>query len=345
MDVLVLSRADVARLLPLDACMNVMEEALKALSAGRATMPLRSVMPIPGGTGLLGFMPGTLQTEGVFGAKITSVYASNLNSEFESHQGIVALFEAEHGRPLALVDAGEVTAIRTAAVSGVATRVLARDNAHTLALIGSGSQASPHLEAMMLARPLTEVRVWSRTPEHAQAFVARESSRWEQERPDLRLRVADDVALAVSGADIVCTLTGANEPVLRGAWLTAGAHVNAVGFAGPAGREIDTEAVRRARFFVDRLESALNEAGEFLMARAEGAVGDDHIQGELGDVLRGRIPGRQTAEEITMFRSLGLAVEDVATAHFLYQRAQEAGLGTWAPLGGLRPGAAVNPEH
>lgn len=345
MDVLVLSKADVARLLPLDACMDVMEEVLKALSAGRATMPLRSVMPVPGGTGLLGFMPGTLETEKVFGAKITSVYASNLNSEFECHQGIVALFEAENGRPLALVDAGEVTAVRTAAVSGVATRALARVDAHIVALIGSGSQASPHLEAMLRARPVDEVRVWSRTPEHAQAFVTRESSRWELERPDLRLYVAHGVAEAVSGADIVCTLTGANEPVLRGAWLTAGAHVNAVGFTGPSGREIDGEAVRRARFFVDRLESTLKEAGEYLIARAEGAVGDDHILGELGDVLSGKIPGRVTSEEITMFRSLGLAVEDVAAAQFLYQRAQEAGLGTWAPLGGLRHGAAVNPER
>ncbi len=143
MDVMVLSKTDVARLLPLDACMSVMEETLKALSAGRATMPLRSVMPIPGGSGLLGLMPGTLEAAGVFGAKITSVYGSNLNSEFESHQGVVVLFEAEHGRPLALVDAGEVTAVRTAAVSGVATRVLAREDARTLALIGSGSQAHP----------------------------------------------------------------------------------------------------------------------------------------------------------------------------------------------------------
>jgi len=339
MDVLVLSKADVARLLPLDACMTVMEDALKALSGGRATMPLRSVMPVPGGSGLRGLMPGTLATEKVFGAKITSVYASNLNSEFESHQGVVILFEAEHGRPLALVDAGEVTAVRTAAVSGVATRALAREDARTLALLGSGSQAHPHLEAMLLVRPIEEVRVWSRSAEHARAFVAHGAARWENKRPGLRFRVVEDVAEAVADADVVCTLTGASEPVLRGAWLSAGVHINAVGYAGPQGREIDTESVCRARFFVDRLESTLNEAGEFLLARAEGAVGDDHILGELGDVLLGRVPGRRSLEEITLFRSLGLAVEDVATAHFLYREAQEAGLGTWAPLGGLRLGA------
>lgn len=339
MDVLVLSKADVARLLSLDACMSVMEEALKALSGGEASMPLRSVMPVPGGSGFLGLMPGTLGTAKVFGAKITSVYPSNLNSEFESHQGVVLLFEAEHGRPLAMVDAGEVTAVRTAAVSGVATRVLAREDAHTLALIGSGSQAHPHLEAMLLVRPIEEVRVWSRSAEHARAFVAHEAAHWENKRPGLRFKVVDDVEEAVSDADIVCTLTGASEPVLRGAWLTAGAHLNAVGSAGASGREIDTEAVRRARFYVDRLESAQNEAGEFLIARAEGAVGDDHILGELGDVLSGRVPGRRSLEEITLFRSLGLAVEDVAAAHFLYGEAREAGLGTWVPLGGLRPGA------
>jgi alanine dehydrogenase len=339
MDVVVLSKTDVARLLPLDACMNVMEETLKALSAGRATMPLRSVMPIPGGSRLLGLMPGTLEAAGVFGAKITSVYGSNLNSEFESHQGVVVLFEAEHGRPLALVDAGEVTAVRTAAVSGVATRVLAREDARTLALIGSGSQAAPHLEAMLLVRPIKEVRVWSRSAEHARAFAAHEMARWETERPALRFRVVDDVEEAVADADVVCTLTAASKPVLRGAWLPAGVHVNAVGSTGAGGREIDTEAVRRARFFADRLESTLNEAGEFLIARAEGVVGDDHILGELGDVLLGRVPGRRSPDEITLFRSLGLAVEDVAAAHFLYREAQKAGLGTWAPLGGLRPGA------
>jgi ornithine cyclodeaminase len=339
MDVLVLSKADVARLLPLDACMNVMEETLKALSSGQATMPLRSVMPVPGGTGLLGLMPGTLGPANVFGAKITSVYGSNLNSEFESHQGVVVLFEAEHGRPLALVDAGEVTAVRTAAVSGVATRVLAREDARTLALIGSGSQAHPHLEAMLLVRPIEEVRVWSRSQEHARAFVAHEAPRWEKKRPGVRFRVVDDVAEAVYDADIVCTLTSASEPVLRGDQLPAGVHINAVGSTGQRGREIDTEVVRRARFFVDRLESTLNEAGDFLIARAEGAVGDDHILGELGDVLLGRVPGRRSLDEITLFRSLGLAVEDVATAHFLYREAREAGLGVWAPLGGLRPGA------
>ena len=339
MDVLVLSKADVARLLPLDACMGVMEQALKALSSGQATMPLRSVMPVPGGTGLLGLMPGTLAIEKVFGAKITSVYGSNLNTEFESHQGVVVLFEAEHGRPLALVDAGEVTAVRTAAVSGVATRALAREDARTLALIGSGSQAYPHLEAMLLVRPIEEVRVWSRTAEHAQAFVDHEAARWQNERPGLRFRVASNVAEAVSDADIVCTLTSASEPVLRGDQLPAGVHVNAVGSTGPRGREIDTEVVRRARLFVDRLESALNEAGDFLVARAEGVVGDDHIVGELGDVLLGRVPGRRSPDEITLFRSLGLAVEDVATAHFLYREAQAAGLGVWAPLGGRRPGA------
>jgi len=339
MDVVVLSKTDVARLLPLDACMHVMEEALKALSNGRAGMPLRSVMPVPGGSGLLGLMPGTFEMAGVFGAKITSVYESNLTSTFESHQGVVVLFEAQNGRPLALVDAGEVTAIRTAAVSAVATRALAREDARTLALIGSGSQAGPHLEAMLLVRPIEEVRVWSRSAEHARTFVAREATIWADRRPQLRFRVAEDVEHAAGAADIVCTLTGASEPVLKGAWLSAGVHVNAVGFAGPRGREIDTEAVRRARFFVDRLESTLNEAGEFLVAREQGVVGNDHIVGELGDVLLERVQGRRSPDEITLFRSLGLAVEDVAAAHFLYQEAQQAGLGTWAPLGGLRLGA------
>ncbi len=339
MEILVLSRDDVARLLPLPECMTVMAQALEDLARGQASMPLRTILPVPGSEGVLGFMPGMLQASGVFGAKITAVFESNLGTEFESHQGFVVLFESEHGRPLAVVDAGEVTAIRTAAVSGVATRALAREDARVLALIGSGGQAHSHLEAMLVARPIEEVRVWSRTAEHARAFVVREVERSERERPELRFSVAGDAEQAVSGADVICTLTAASEPVVHGEWLSPGVHVNAVGWSGAAGRELDAEALRRSTFFVDRRESILNEGGEFLLARAEGVFGDDHIRGELGEVLLGSVPGRTSPAEITMFRSLGLAVEDVASAHYLYQVAKKVEAGVWAPLAGTRSGA------
>jgi ornithine cyclodeaminase len=340
MDVLVLSKTDIARLLPMHRCIDVMEEALKDLSAGRAAMPLRTILPIPGtGEAALGFMPAMMEAAGVFGAKVTAVFPSNLGTPYESHQGVVLLFEGEFGRPLAVLDAGEITAVRTAAVSGVATRVLARDSSRVLTLVGSGGQAAPHLEAMVVARPsIDEVRVWSREADLglAEGFVARESERWAESRPDLHVELVPDLPTALAGADVVCTLTAAAVPVVRGEWLSPGTHVNAVGFSGPTGRELDAEALRRSAFFVDRRESIENEGGEYLAAVAEGAIGSGHVRGELGEVLLGTVSGRTEPEEITMFRSLGLAVEDVASARFLYDEARVAGVGTWAPLGGTR---------
>ncbi len=229
------------------------------------------------------------------------------------------------------MDASSITAIRTAAVSGVATRALARADASTLALLGSGVQAATHLEAVALVRPLRRVRVWSRDPAHVARFV--EAAR---ARHPFAIEAAPTAREAVSDADVVCTVTASREPVLEGAWLRAGTHVNAVGASLRTARELDSAAVARARVFVDRRESAANEAGDLLIPRAEGAIGDEHVQGELGEVLLGRVDGRRTEAEITVFKSLGLAVEDVASAHHIHARAQAAGMGTWVELGGGR---------
>ncbi|WP_242346794.1 ornithine cyclodeaminase family protein [Anaeromyxobacter terrae] len=334
-EVLILSQQDVTALLPMQECIEVMAEALGALSRGEAHLPLRSLVPYPDGRGLLAVMPGFYDAVGALGAKVITVVSGNEGTAFDSHQGAVLLFEARHGSLRAILDGSAITAIRTAAVSAVATRALARPDAGDLALLGSGVQAARHLEAMKLVRRLRRVRVWSRDPEHARRFAAREGA-----RHGLAIEAVPDAREAVAGADLVCTVTSSRTPVLAGAWLSPGAHVNAVGAALAAARELDTEAVRRARLFVDRRESAEGEAGDYLIPLAEGAITPDHLRGELGEVLLGRVPGRTSADEITVFKSLGLAIEDLAAAEHVNARARATGRGLRVELGGLRDAAA-----
>jgi alanine dehydrogenase len=324
MNVLVLSHADVVRLLPMPACIEVMAEALRTTSRGGAVLPLRSVVWMPDRTGMIGLMPGFLDQPTSLGLKIVSIFPGNHGTRYDSHQGVVMLFEPQHGSPIAIIDASSITAIRTAAVSGVATAALARAGAGDLAILGAGVQAATHLAAMRAVRPLRRVRVWSRNPEHARRFA---------DASDMAVEVMATAKAAVDGADLICTTTAAREPILEGAWLRAGAHVNAVGACFAATRELDTAAVVRARLIVDRLESARAESGDFLIPRAEGAIGDDHIAGELGDVLLDRIAGRRSDEEVTLFKSLGIAVEDLAAAHYIYTQALATGSGVSVPLG------------
>jgi alanine dehydrogenase len=331
MPVLIVNEREVRRLLPMGECLGVMEQALAALARGEALLPLRQVLMLPGGAGAFAAMPAHLSDPACMGLKVISVFPGNHGTELDSHQGAVLLFEAERGRLLAIMDASSITAIRTAAVSGVATRLLARPEANTLALLGSGVQAATHLEAMAEVRPLQRVRVWSRDAAHAARLAATAGA-----RHPFAITVAATAREAVLGADIVCTVTSSRTPVLEGEWLSPGAHVNAVGASLAATRELDTAAVARACVYVDRRESAAHEAGDLLIPRAEGAIGDDHVRGEIGDVIVGREQGRRSADEITLFKSLGLAVEDVAAAHHVFARARAAGAGTWVELGGGR---------
>jgi ornithine cyclodeaminase len=247
----------------------------------------------------------------------------------------VLLFEGEHGSLQAILDASAVTAIRTAAVSGVATRALARDDAGDLAILGTGVQAATHLEAMMVARRVRRVRAWSRSPEHARAFAAR-----ARRRHGIEVEASPSAREAVTGADLVCTVTSSREPVVQAGWIAPGAHVNAVGASVAGARELDSATVAGSRLFVDRRDSARAEAGDFLIPRAEGLVTDDHIRAELGEVLLGRRPGRASPGDVTVFKSLGLAVEDLAAARLVHSRARKTGAGTWVELGGER---APNP--
>ncbi|HET9982839.1 MAG TPA: ornithine cyclodeaminase family protein [Longimicrobiales bacterium] len=328
--ILVLSEHDVRRFLPMAECIEVMAEALAEVARGNAVLPLRTVAWLPDRRGALATMPALLPGIGALGAKVITVFPGNVGSELDSHQGAVLLFEPERGRLLAILDASTVTAIRTAAVSAVATRVLARGDADDLAILGSGVQARTHLEAILAVRPVRRVRVWSRTPERARRFAE------DSAAAGVAVEVAASAEAAVAGASIVCTTTAATEPVLRGAWLAPGAHVNAVGSSVPAARELDSDAVARSRLYVDRRESTLSEAGDFLVPRREGRIDDAHIVAELGEVLTGQAGGRGSPDEVTLFKSLGLAVEDVAAARHVYEKALAAGGGTAVELGGGR---------
>ena len=335
MQVLVANQDQVTELLPIDECIDVMESALKSLAGDDALLPLRTALPLPGSQNLMALMPAYLGDIGSVGVKVITVFSSNHGSEYDTHQGVVLLFDTQHGLLRAMIDATSVTAIRTAAVSGVATRLLARSDAGDLAILGAGTQARTHLGAMLAVRPIRRVRVYSLRPESARHFARRET-----ERHGIDVEVCDSAKAAVQGADIICTTTTAQTPILQGEWIAPGAHVNAVGACTRSTRELDTLAVARSRLYVDRRESTLNEAGEFLLARAEGAITDDHIVGELGELLLGRIPGRGSADEITLFKSLGIAVEDLAAASHILQVAGEKGAGTWIEIGGRHFGSS-----
>jgi ornithine cyclodeaminase len=326
MDVLVLNGEDVARLLPMPECIRVMRDALAALARGEALVPLRTIMRVPGVGGFLGLMPGYISPvrgeEGALGMKAVSVFPGNAKRGIDTHQGAVLLFEADTGRLSALMDGAAITAIRTAAVSGVATDLLARRDAGELAILGAGVQARTHIEAIAAVRPLRRVSIWSRSPEHAASLAAELRPRFT-----FPIEVAATAQAAVREADIVATVTASPEPILERGWLKEGVHINAVGSSIPTSREIDTATMVAARLFVDRRESALAESGDLLIAMGEGAVKGDHVQAELGEVIIGKNPGRRSPSELTLFKSLGLAVEDVAAAAYIARRARETGTG------------------
>jgi ornithine cyclodeaminase/alanine dehydrogenase-like protein (mu-crystallin family) len=323
MRVVILTAAEVTALLPMPVCIEAMAEALSNLSRGRAHQPLRLVFRPPAAAGLMAFMPAyDGGGPSVFGLKAIGIFPGNASRQMDTHQGAVALFDGDTGELRALVNGAAITAIRTAAVSALATRLLSREDAGDLALVGSGTQARTHLEALACVRPLRRVRVASRDPEHARRFAKEMSGRGRT-----AVEAMASVEDAVRGADLVVLVTDSAEPVLRREWLSAGAHVNAVGASLPDRREVDSATMAASRLFVDRRESTWNEAGDYLIPLAEGVIRPDHIQGELGEVLTGARPGRASSEEITLFKSLGLAVEDLAAAAAACERALSSGVG------------------
>lgn len=303
MKVLVLSEEDVHDLLTMAECIAVMEDALTALARGEVHNPLRFPIRAPGAPGLLGLMPAwRAGATPYYALKEVCVFPGNPKRGLDSHLGAVILHSGDTGEPLAFVNAAAVTAIRTAAVSAVATKLLARKDASVLAILGTGVQAKSHREAIPLVRNIREIRMRGRN---------------------------DNAEEAVRGADIIVTATSSREPVLKREWISPGAHINAVGSSIASARELDGETVAAASLFVDRRESTVNESGDYLFALREGTIDESHIRAELGDILTGAAAGRTSEDEITLFKSLGLAVEDLASAAFLYDKARSAGLGTW----------------
>jgi ornithine cyclodeaminase len=303
-------------------CIDLMHRTMIAVSERRVVLPLRSVMVMPGDRGMLGNMPGYLADPECFGVKLVSLIPHNKPPQYSSHLGLVLLFEADHGCPVALLDAAEITAIRTAAASGLATRLLALPQAGDLALLGAGEQARSHLQAMLAVRTLRRVRIWARDPGKAAEFAKTEGA-----RHGISIEPCPGVRAAVAGADIICTVTKAREPILLGEWLAPGAHLNVVGSSIAGTAEIDTPAVVKSRFFVDYRESTVNEGGEYLRALKAGAIAPDHILGEIGEVANGTQAGRQTPSDITLYKSLGIAPQDLASAHHVLEKARAAGVG------------------
>jgi ornithine cyclodeaminase len=323
MEVIVLGERDVYELLTIADCIDVMDGAFRTVAAGNFAQPQRLIAWLPGGRGAIGSMPAYLGDPDTLAAKVITVFPENRAAGLESHQGSVLLHETQTGRPLAIVHAGAVTAIRTAAVSALAARILSNPNATRLGLLGSGTQARTHLEAMRAIRPIAHVKVWSRTPDHANAFAAQESARC-----GIPIEVASSPRDAVRGSEIVCTLTAATAPVLEGEWLEPGMHVSAAGSSVPPFRELDSQAVERARVFVDNRECVLNEADDLRVPIAEGVVTPEHILGDLGELVTGKVRGRTTPADVTLFKSVGMAIEDAAAARELFSRAKARGRGT-----------------
>lgn len=326
---LVINEHEVQRLLPMPKCIEIMRETLAALARGEATMPLRTVFGIPDGA--FAVMPAALANPSTVGAKLITVLPKNHGTEYDSHQGAVLLFDTSNGSLLSVMDASSITMIRTAAVSGVATDVLAKKDATSLGILGAGVQGQSHLEAIAAIRQLATAKIWSRNAASAEALA-----KTARDKFGIDASVAVTPRDAVTGIDIVCTTTSATEPVLFGEWLTPGAHVNAVGASQRHAREIDSQAVVRSRLYVDRRESALKEPGDIITPLETGEITPAHIRGEIGEVIIGQAKGRQSNDDITLFKSLGLAIEDLASAHFLYAEARRQNAGVEVELGGRR---------
>ena len=314
----IIGREEVARRLTYEVCIPIVRRAMIDLSSGETRQLLRSIIPLAEGR-MFGIMPGALGEAAPFGAKLISVFPENFEKGLQSHQGLVILFDPNSGAPVCVVHAGEVTAVRTAAASAVATDALARPNASRLALLGYGEQAATHARAISKVRALDHLTVWGRSRERAAEFAARMAAEL-----GIPADAVGDARTAVAQADIVCTVTNAQEPVLLGEWVQPGTHLNLVGssFAGPV--EVDDDLVVRSRFIADSREGVLRQGAEFLRAKEAGLIGDEHIVAEIGEVLSGGVVGRRSDDEITAYKSLGHVVQDLASAWALYSQADDA---------------------
>jgi ornithine cyclodeaminase len=326
--VLVLNSSDIKLLLPMRDCIEVMADALADLTRGAFLQPLRMVVRPPEARGVMAMMPAYRQhPRTAYGLKAICFFYGNAAFNKDAHQGCVLLSSGETGELLAIMNATAITAIRTAAVSGLAAKLLSREDAEDLAIVGSGGQARMHLRAFTEVRNIKRARVVSLNPDHPKQLA----NEMGGELP-FPIEAMTNVEEALKDADLVVTATSARQPVIRRQWISEGAHVTAIGTYSPESREIDSETMAAARIFVDRRESALNEAGDYILAAKEGLITERSIVGEIGEVLLGQVRGRTSNDEITLFKSLGLAIEDLACAEYLFEKAKREGAGTWIPF-------------
>jgi len=318
---LLLSEKDVAALVNMPAVLDLTEGALRALSAGQVNQPVRAVSVIAPESAFMAAMPAYLHHPPALGTKLVTVFPHNKARGISTHLAVIALNDPHTGAVLALLDGRLITEMRTAAASAVATRAMANPAARVLALLGAGAQAESHLEAIALVRPLQQVYVWNRSAERAAHFAQKMA------HLGIPITIAPNAQAAVAQADIIATVSAASEPILKAAWLKSGVHINAVGSARPNMRELDSATLQAAYLIVDKREAALQEAGDILIPMQENAITADAIRGELGEVVAGGVVARPSTEAITLFKSLGQAVEDVAVARWVYEEALRRGLG------------------
>lgn len=319
----IITQSQVEAHLPMQECIEAMRTVMAGVSAGKAHLPIRQFMPVTNAEGKLAIMPGVIDDPWCFGIKLVCKYVRPPNSPLGSHVGMVLLFDAAEGVPLAMIEGSSLTGIRTAAASAMATDLLARPDAKRLLILGCGEQASRHITALRCVRDMEQITVWGRDRERVDAFAAQAS-----DREGIEIRGTSDVAEALRSSDLVCTVTASPEPILRGDDVAPGTHLNLVGSAVPTNREVDTRCVERSRYFVDYRPATLAAAGELLIAIEEGALTEAHIVAEIGDVAAGGNPGRESDEEITLYKSLGVAAQDLAAAHLIYERSRELDFGT-----------------
>lgn len=319
---LLLNESAVRQSLDMPLLIDAMSGALSEFSAGRVTQPVRSVLEVGADKNYFGVMPASIDGRAAVGTKLVTVYPSNHARGLTSHLATILLLDHATGGLLALLDGRYITEARTAAVSAISVKLLSRANATSLAILGSGVQAHSHLEAIRHVRALSDVRVWSPTAQHREAFARDAAS-----THGLNMRACATASDAVRGADIIVLATASKTPVLADGDVADGAHICAVGACRPDQREMPTALVQRARVFVDSRAAALKEAGELIIPISEGAITSSHIAGELGDVINGTVNGRADQMQVTIFKSLGMAVEDVVAAQLALTRAQALGLG------------------
>eukprot|EP01120_Amphizonella_sp_Union-15-10_P017313 TRINITY_DN9584_c0_g1_i1.p1 TRINITY_DN9584_c0_g1~~TRINITY_DN9584_c0_g1_i1.p1 ORF type:complete len:341 (+),score=55.10 TRINITY_DN9584_c0_g1_i1:218-1240(+) len=333
-DLVVLGQEHVEQLLPMRRCIELMRKAFEALGKGKVELPLRTIHRLPpNGESAFAFMPTFLSLEEskYFGAKVLSIFPNNSATNFETHQGGVLLFDGINGRPLAFIDAFSITRIRTAAVSALATDLLANpsspSNPLILGILGTGVQAESHVLAILCVRNIRAVLIWGRNKDRAARLAN------TVKKLGIDVEVMESADQVVSASDILCTLTGATEPIVRRKYLKSGVHINAVGAHTPTTRELDSETMKIATLFADKKESLFKEAGDFLIPKSEGVIDESNVAGEISDLVLGKLKGREFKDEVTVFKSLGLALEDLMCAYEIYTKAKSLKIGNWVPFG------------